>query len=232
MTDSPPRPLPRSRGLIRLGNLFLAALRAPAVPRRAHPRDAGSGRRAPRRSASAALLRAPGPAAVEPPRAGGGGAAPGLALGAGADRPRVPGRRARGVLGDPQSQSAEHAHDGAVGHARADDRGAVARSCARHAARPGDGAVGAIAGIAGFAPEGAVRRRVGERGSAAAAADHLPARPADARHVRRADLAPPADRRRGRRSHGGAQGQSLPALLFSPDARSRRSDPTCRTGAT
>ena len=35
----------------------------------------------------------------------------------------------------------------------------------------------------------------------------------------RADLAAPPDRRRDRRSDGGAQGQSLPALLFSPNAR-------------
>ena len=87
------------------------------------------------------------------------------------------------------------------------------------AADAGDDPLGSIAQVAGFAHQGAVRRRVGERGAAATDRDHFPARPPNTRELRRSDLVASPDRRRDRRSRGGAQGESLPAISFPPNAR-------------
>ena len=227
----PLRPSARASGLTRLANLFLAALRRLLyVVVRTHVTPEPG--RAAHRPAAPALLRAPGPAAVEPARARGGSGAAGLALGAGADRPRVPGRRARRVLGDPQSQSAQHAHRRAVGRAGADDGGAAARSGARHPARAGDGAVGPLAGLAGLAPQGALRRRLGERRvrcassrSSCCTAGRRASTSASRSRCAGSSTARPTKRPRCAR-------RIASCASTSAGCAKRRSDPTCRTGAT
>ena len=197
------------------------AAATPALPRRAHAGHSGRGRAARRRSrrnrsATSCRIGTCRASWCSRRRRCASGCPRALAR----DRIRLPGRGARGVLGHPQRESVEHAHRPSRRRRSTQMTGDVAaRPGARRAAGAGDDALGPLAEVAGFAGQGAVRRCLGERGAAAPAPDHPAARPADARQLRRADLAAPADRRRGRRSHRGAQGQSLPALPLPADAR-------------